>query len=294
MEKHILEVLREIKAYIKYLTFHFKLDIALCGFYGNIPIELSDYLSEFMIHPNPYCQKMKATCMKSCLRQHVLVKKKALRCEQPFFGACYAGVYEYIVPIMEKNVYYGFISVTGYLAPKPHSALTNYKINNQQAYKKFLKAEIPSEDFLKTLLAPLKNSLKLLTYYYDANVIETQKKEDCLYQSILQYVSENYLLPLTMTVIAEDLHYSASYLSHIFKERNKQSIMQYVHQLKIKKAKDFLRSTDKSIMEISELLGFQDSNYFTSVFKKSTGMSPRAFRAEQRRSAYPPIMPSET
>ena len=294
MENKILEVVREIKAYIKHLIFNVKLDVSLCDFYGNVPIELSDYLSEFMIHPNLYCQKMKATCMRSCLRQQMLVKKKALNYKKPFFGSCYAGVYEYIFPIIENNVYYGFISVTGYRSPSPRSSFFDPELNElRKVSEKSLKAEIPPEEFLKTLIAPLKNSLKLLTYYYDANEIKAQKKHDYLYQTILQYISENYLRPLTMPIIAEELHYSASYLSHVFKERNELSIIQYVHHLKIKKAKDLLRNTDKSVTEISELLGFQDSNYFTAVFKKSTGSSPRKFRTEQRRNAYPPLAPIE-
>lgn len=291
MESKVLEVVREIKAYIKHLIFNVKLDVSLCDFYGNVPIELSDYLSEFMIHPNLYCQKMKATCMRNCLRQQMLVKKKALSDKKPFFGSCYAGVYEYIFPIIENNVYYGFISVTGYQSPSVRPFL-NPELNKfRKTSEKSLKTEIPSEESLKTLIAPLKNSLKLLTYYYDANEIKAQKKHGDLYQTILQYISENYLRPLTMPIIAEELHYSASYLSHVFKERNELSIIQYVHHLKIKKAKDILRNTDKSITEISELLGFQDSNYFTAVFKKSTGISPRTFRAEQQRNAYPPLAP---
>ena len=67
--------------------------------------------------------------------------------------------------------------------------------------------------------------------------------------------------------------------------------MQFIQDLKIKKAKDFLRNTNKSIIEISRLLGFFDPNYFTTIFKKSTGMSPRKYRAEHTRPAYPPHNP---
>lgn len=293
MEDEVLEVVREIKAYIKYLIFNVKLDVSLCDFYNRMPIEISDYLSNFMIHPNFYCQKIKATCMRNCLRQQMLVKKKALNCKKPFFGSCYAGVYEYISPIIENNVYYGFISVTGYQSPSSRSFINPELSKLHKIYEKSLKTEVPSKEFLEKLIAPLKNSFKLLTYYYDINEIKAKNNHDYLYQTILRYVSENYLRPLTMPIIAEELHYSVSYLSHIFKERNSLSIMQYAQHLKIKKAKDFLRSTDKSVAEISELLGFQDSNYFSAVFKKSTGLSPRNYRAKQRDNAYPPFAPTE-
>lgn len=294
MENKILEILREIKAYIAHLTFNLQLDVSLCDFYYNIPAEVSDYLSEFMIHPNLYCQKMKVQCMKNCLRQQKLVKKKALRCNHSFSGACYAGVQEYIFPIIENNVYYGFVSVTGYKSPTPRPSAPHFKTKSlHTTYEKSLKEELPDEHFLNAVISPLKNSLKLLAYYYDSNEIKALKTHDFLYQSILRYVSENYLRPLTMPIIAEELHYSESYLSHVFKERNKISIIQYIQQLKIKKAKEMLRNTDKSIMEIAESLGFQDSNYFTAVFKKSMGISPRKYRAEQQRSSYPPLLPRQ-
>ncbi|MDY4895273.1 MAG: helix-turn-helix domain-containing protein [Candidatus Borkfalkiaceae bacterium] len=293
MESRLFEILREIKSYMKFLILNVNLNIALCDFYGNIPFEASSYLSEFMVHQCLLCQKIKGKHLKSCLHQQAFVKRKILRNEKPFFGSCYAGVYEYIVPIVENGIYRGFISITGYLPPTPRVSVFNPELNLlQKSTEKTLRSEIPSEKFLQTVIAPLKNSLKLLTYYYNVNEIKPQLKDDYLHQLILQYIAENYLRPLTMPVIAEELHYSESYLSHIFREKQHQSIMQYVHALKIKYAKLLLRATNKNITEISELLGFQDSNYFSAVFKKSTGCSPRTFRNEQQCAAAYPSSPT--
>ncbi|MBQ8685473.1 MAG: helix-turn-helix transcriptional regulator [Clostridia bacterium] len=288
-------ILEEIKAYLKYLTFTLKLDVSLCDFYYRIPIEFSDYLSEFMIHPNVYCQKMKAHCMKYCLWQQQLIRRYVKKNDRPFFGACYAGVSEYVFPVIEREKYYGFISVTSYRSQEePPQIRAIEKSDIHETYKKTLRTDIPSEPYIKAILSPLVNSLKLLTYYIEPNELENaQHNHDYLYQTLLQYISENYFRPLTLETIAEELHYSASYLSHVFKERNKPSIMQYVKQLKIQKAKELLRNTEKSVIEISELLGFMDSNYFTAVFKKATGKSPRSFRNEQKRAAYPPVPPAQ-
>lgn len=276
------DILKEIKEYTKYLINTQKLDIAFCDFYGKNPVNVLQSLSEFMIHQNHYCQKVKSLCLKNCLRQQRLVQKKSIVCDKPFWGVCYAGVYEYVLPIVENNVYYGFISATGYQLNEEFHHAPKSKLNVLSAGdRKTLNTVIPSESFLSTCLAPLKHSFKLLTYYYDQNEMRSQNKLDILYQTILCYLSENSLRPLTMSIIAQELHYSESYISHVFKQYKKQSIMQYLQELKIKKAKTFLTNTDKSILEISEMIGFQDSNYFSAVFKKIVGVSPRRFRSER-------------
>ena len=65
---------------------------------------------------------------------------------------------------------------------------------------------------------------------------DTYNQHDLVYQTIVQFLSENYLRRLTLTTISEELHYSISYISQIFSAKNERSVMQYVQFLKIKKA----------------------------------------------------------
>jgi AraC-like DNA-binding protein len=55
-------------------------------------------------------------------------------------------------------------------------------------------------------------------------------------------------------------------------------LMKYLRLLKLEKAKELLLTTDKSVLDIAETVGFEDSNYFTAVFTNVFGLSPRAFR----------------
>lgn len=55
-------------------------------------------------------------------------------------------------------------------------------------------------------------------------------------------------------------------------------ITQYVRRNRIRKAEKLLGESDKKIAEIAELVGFPDYNYFTKVFKKETGFTPREYR----------------
>ena len=57
-----------------------------------------------------------------------------------------------------------------------------------------------------------------------------------------------------------------------------QSTVNYVTNLRISKAKDFLKKSDKSVVEIAEIIGYEDCNYFFRVFKKNVGMTPLQYR----------------
>jgi YesN/AraC family two-component response regulator len=54
--------------------------------------------------------------------------------------------------------------------------------------------------------------------------------------------------------------------------------------LRISKAKELLKNTDKSVVEIAELIGYNDSNYFFRVFKKNTGVTPQQYRVIKART----------
>ena len=56
------------------------------------------------------------------------------------------------------------------------------------------------------------------------------------------------------------------------------TLNRYINTLRIDEAKAMLNATDMSIQEISSIIGFNDSNYFTNVFHKLVGMSPREYR----------------
>ena len=71
---------------------------------------------------------------------------------------------------------------------------------------------------------------------------------------------------------------SISYLSRIYKEATGEKILNRLNQMRIEKAKDYLKNTDKKIYEIADALGFENTTYFSYFFKKYTGVSPKDFK----------------
>ena len=82
---------------------------------------------------------------------------------------------------------------------------------------------------------------------------------------------------LTLNDVCRKLNYSRAYVSRAFSLAYGKTIIQYYTEKKISEAKKLLKAADKSVAEISALLCFGDARYFSRVFKKATGMTPREY-----------------
>ena len=98
----------------------------------------------------------------------------------------------------------------------------------------------------------------------------------------LQFIQENYNENIAINELAERYGMSPNYFSSVFKKELKQSTVNYITEFRIKKAREFLVETDKSVVEIAKKVGYEDSQYFFRVFKKSTGLTPLQYRQQNR------------
>ncbi|MGB8451453.1 MAG: AraC family transcriptional regulator [Anaerocolumna sp.] len=93
------------------------------------------------------------------------------------------------------------------------------------------------------------------------------------------YIKKNYMNPnLNVDMIAELYGYSANYFARIFKGITGFYINDYIRQVRIMKAQELLLQSDMTIVDIATATGFTTSNYFYSIFKKETGLTPAAYR----------------
>jgi len=95
---------------------------------------------------------------------------------------------------------------------------------------------------------------------------------------IKTFIHKNLHRNLTLTEIANAVNYNSTYISRLFPQMTGQNLFQYIMQEKISRAKEYLTQSNDSIQDIAEKLGFDTSQYFSSVFKKHTGFSPRDYR----------------
>lgn len=106
--------------------------------------------------------------------------------------------------------------------------------------------------------------------------LSSQKK----WISVRQYIEKNYSLNITLDDLAQKFSVNKYYLTRKFKETYGLTINQLVTNIRITHAKEFLRFSDMNMTEIAYKTGFNDSAYFTRVFKKAEGVSPSDFKKQ--------------
>lgn len=111
-----------------------------------------------------------------------------------------------------------------------------------------------------------------------------EKKEEpgTLYLKMEQYIEENFKTKISLDDIATALHASGSYLSRLYKSKTGKNLFDVILDKRIEAAKEYLVQTDMRTYEISEAVGIEDSGYFSKMFKKKTGMSPKEFRKKEQ------------
>ncbi len=82
----------------------------------------------------------------------------------------------------------------------------------------------------------------------------------------------------TVKYCAEQLHFSANYLSDLVKKESGKSVQEHIHYHLIEKAKTELLNSEHSVSEIANHLGFEYPQYFSKIFKSKTGLSPVKYR----------------
>lgn len=113
--------------------------------------------------------------------------------------------------------------------------------------------------------------------------IETKKEENLsanqkAVKRAKEYIDNNLNKNIPLKDVATVAALSPTYFSWVFKKETKTNFEDYFIQARIEKAKKLLKDTFYSIGEITDSIGYSDQNYFSFLFKKVTGFSPRDYR----------------
>jgi two-component system response regulator YesN len=147
---------------------------------------------------------------------------------------------------------------------------------------------IPELNSIETILSNV-NSVEQLreqTYkilsvamvYRDSRPNSQYKK---LIRQAKEYIDKHYMdAELTLNDVAAHVNLSASHFSAVFSQETGQTFKEYLTETRINKAKELLRMTVLRSADIAYQVGYNDPHYFSSVFKKNTGLSPIEFRSQ--------------
>lgn len=118
---------------------------------------------------------------------------------------------------------------------------------------------------------------------YISDVISQFNKKNYSFHidKAIEYIQNHITEKISLENVAEYLQLSPQYLSALFHKEVQSSISEYIHIQKINLAKEYLKQRNINITQIASICGFEDSNYFTRIFKKYTKLTPTQYRKKK-------------
>ena len=246
-------------------------------------LSLAEQLLPYNLHENAYCLyvKLQPKMWRACIGRQSKVLEACRG--GAICGTCHAGVRELVYPITAHEETVGFISVSGFADENGAS----YRARIAEKYG-FPRSELdalyarlstvpPDRKRSDTLIYPL---CAMLTLALEGEEDGGQEQQFSL--RLMHYLRLNHTRRLTMAEICAEFHCSPSYISHRFKEQTGMTVHRYLTRLRIENAARLLSVGHLNVTEIALATGFDNSNYFSHVFRAEMGLSPKEYRAAAR------------
>ena len=147
-------------------------------------------------------------------------------------------------------------------------------VNRMLELNEHLVTSILSSESITEICYTFQDNIDIFT----ESLFYTSDRNNQLIRKATEYIAENYASPITLSSTAEAIHLNPTYLSTLFKQVTGHSFKDHLNQVRVREAQRLLKNTDFPIMEISIACGFNDQSYFTKVFRKYTGLTPKQYR----------------
>ena len=130
----------------------------------------------------------------------------------------------------------------------------------------------------------MSNVEQLIEHYMDivllcierSGNIDTNAKDKI--RLAVSFIDRHFAEDISINRLADKYEMSPNYFSSLFKKEMNISAVNYIVDVRMRRAKKFLSETNKNVVEIAKTVGYEDSHYFYRVFKKNTGMTPIRYR----------------
>ena len=207
-----------------------------------------------------------------------------MACQQKgelFLYHCHAGLIEATAPLIDHNIVIGYMMFGQISDQKDMDGLMNVLIENP-----YLNLSTPDEIAEYSVNIPLKSNeqiqaaakiMEACTFYVLLKNTIIVKRDNFI-QNMDQYLLEHLSEDLSVNAICSTLGISKSKLYQSCDIYYGCGIAEHVRYLRIEKAKNLLRETEKSVTAIADEVGFCDYNYFCRVFKKEVGISAKKYK----------------
>ena len=200
----------------------------------------------------------------------------------PYTYVCHAGLTESITPLYMGNIIIGYL-LFGHVFSYPsyeegwkviQSKCSDYQIDMVELKKALWKSPIISEEFILSAAHILKAVASFLCL---ERMAVLRRKE--LPVEIDEYITSHFTDNINVQTICSQFNIGKTRLYEIATANYGTGIAEHIRKMRIEKARQMLINEPKtSISEIAAQCGFDDYNYFITVFRKITGISPRRYR----------------
>jgi two-component system response regulator YesN len=151
----------------------------------------------------------------------------------------------------------------------------NLNLSNSLENEDYIYKKIQSSKTINSLYILISKFIKLVTELLSNN----EKQHNYLISETIKFIRKNYNKDINLKAIAENIHINSCYLSRLYKKETGESIIDSLNKLRIEKAKELLKDPTKKVFEVAFSVGIEDAAYFTHVFIKYTGISPKEYRS---------------
>ena len=134
-------------------------------------------------------------------------------------------------------------------------------------------AEILNTNTVDEAAGFLLDKLELLSKHMEEHRGKSRK-----IRSAMEFIREHYSESISVVIIADAVGVTPTYLSTLFKKETGKALGEYIESVRIEKARELLKDDRLKLAEVSQLVGYNNANYFATVFKKATGVYPSDYR----------------
>jgi AraC-like DNA-binding protein len=265
------------------------------GFIAKDP-DVAVILSPYFVHKSSYCMYIKSHrgMWARRLNTNNLLQKKCGHCGHYFVGTCYSGCSEVVIPVKYNGRAVAAICIYGFKLDEKRAdrriekVISKYKINGEKARLLYMESVKEADIDIEQIVLRCGILADFFRMYYKAlaNAGTVNPHEVCpadtnrlyILSNAIEFIRMHFAEDIKIADIAGFCRCSGSYISHIFKKNMNQNISRYINEVRVEKAKELIAGTSRSVNEISGRCGFSDPNYFSSVFRRITGLPPSMYK----------------
>lgn len=267
-----------------------KLESLLKDFYNMTGIRITVFdesFQELVSCPEqiaPFCQLIRTdkTGAKECMLCDQRACELAAKRHASYTYRCHAGLTESIAPLFMGNIVIGYL-LFGHVFCYPsyeegirtiQELCSSYQLDPEELRNAALKQKLVSENYITSA----SHILQAVASYLCLERMAVLKQQELPVQ-IDAYITEHFTEELDAAFLCQHFQIGKTQLYAIARQNYGMGIAEHIRKLRITKAKDLLaEQADLSITEIASRCGFKDYNYFITVFKRVTGVTPKAYR----------------